>query len=190
MLDKAIDFAFEAHKGICRKGSSQPYIFHPLEVLSLVSTMTQDDDILCAAVLHDTVEDTPVTLDDVRREFGDKIAGLVDMETENKRGQKNKEATWMDRKKEAIEALRERASLGSKMVALADKVSNLRSFHMGLLKQGDEFWNLFNQKNPLMHYWYFNELKDALSDLKEEPLYMEFCFLIDAVFSKYLKEGE
>ncbi len=55
MLDRAIMFAARAHEGIVRKGSGQPYIFHPLEVLSLVSLMTLDDDILSAAVLHDTV---------------------------------------------------------------------------------------------------------------------------------------
>ena len=74
MIDRAIQFAAHVHKGMYRKGNKQPYIFHPLEVLSLVSMMTDDDDILCAAVLHDTVEDTPATIEDIRTEFGERVA--------------------------------------------------------------------------------------------------------------------
>ena len=186
MIDQAIRFAALAHKDMFRKGNGQPYIFHPLEVLNLVSLMTLEDDVLCAAVLHDTVEDTDVSIDDIRREFGEHVAQLVASESENKRGQKNKEATWMDRKKEAIETIRHTEDIGTKMVCLADKVSNLRSFHLGLLDQGESFWNNFNQKDPKKHYWYYSELKDALIELKDQAVYKEFCFLIDTVFAKYL----
>ena len=190
MLDRAIMFAARAHEGIVRKGSGQPYIFHPLEVLSLVSLMTLDDNILSAAVLHDTVEDTPATIEDIRAEFGDRIAFLVGAETEDKRGQVNKADTWEERKQETIDTIRKTTDIGSKMICLADKVSNLRSMHLGVLSEGDGFWNHFNQKDPLKHYWYFSELKDALSELKDEAVYKEFEFLIKSVFSKYLKEGE
>ncbi|MBO4919531.1 MAG: bifunctional (p)ppGpp synthetase/guanosine-3',5'-bis(diphosphate) 3'-pyrophosphohydrolase [Erysipelotrichaceae bacterium] len=186
MIDQAIRFAALAHKGTVRKGNNQPYIFHPLEVLNLVSLMTLDDDVLCAAVLHDTVEDTDVTIEDIRREFGEHVAALVAYESEDKRGQKNKEATWMNRKQETIRTIRSIDDIGAKMVCLADKVSNLRSFHLGLLDQGDAFWNNFNQKDPKKHYWYYSELKDALIELKDQAVYKEFCFLIDAVFAKYL----
>ena len=90
MIDQAIRFAALAHKGMVRKGNNQPYIFHPLEVLNLVSLMTLDDDVLCAAVLHDTVEDTDATIEDIQREFGEHVAALVAYESEDKRGQKTK----------------------------------------------------------------------------------------------------
>ena len=106
LTDKAILFAADAHKGMVRKGLSQPYIFHPLEVMSLASLVTDDEEILCGAVLHDTVEDTPITAEDIRQNFGDRIANLVSSETEDKRGQVNKEGTWVERKKEAIEMLK------------------------------------------------------------------------------------
>ena len=185
MIDKAILFAHKAHKGVYRKGSRQPYIFHPLEVLSLVSLMSDDEDILCAAVLHDTVEDTDVSLEDIRREFNDHIAYLVSCETEDKRGQVNKAGTWVDRKKETIEHIRNVEDIGAKMVCLADKVSNLRSFHLGLLDEGDAFWDHFNQKDPLMHYRYYNGLKEALVCLKDYAVYKEYCFLIDTIFANY-----
>ena len=64
IFDKAVQFAFQAHKGQFRKDGTM-YILHPLETAAIVSTMTKDEDILAAAVLHDTVEDTNVTRDDV-----------------------------------------------------------------------------------------------------------------------------
>lgn len=190
MIDQAIRFAAAAHEGAFRKGSGQPYIFHPLEVLNLVSLMTLDDDVLCAAILHDTVEDSEASIEDIEREFGEHIAALVSYETENKRGDINKEETWLDRKKEAIEVISNIDEIGAKMVCLADKVSNLRSFHLGLLQDGEKFWDYFNQKDPRMHYWYYNELKKALSDLKDYAVYKEYCFLIDTIFNKYLEEDK
>ena len=190
MIDQAIRFAASAHKGMTRKGNQQPYIFHPLEVLNLVSMMTLDDDVLCAAILHDTVEDTDVTIEDIEREFGKRVAELVSYESENKRGNVNKADTWKDRKQETIDQIRNIVDKDAKMVCLADKVSNLRSFHLGLLDQGEDFWNHFNQKDPLMHYWYYSELKGALCDLKDYAVYKEYCFLIDTIFSKYLKTDE
>lgn len=189
MIHKAVEFAANAHKGMVRKGANNiPYIFHPLEVLHLASLMTTDEDILCAAVLHDVVEDTGVSVSEIEEKFNERVARLVSYETEDKRGNVNKSETWMDRKKEAIDTINNIDDLGAKMVCLADKVSNIRSFHLGLLQEGDDFWNRFNQKDPLKHYWYYNELRKALVDLDEYAVYKEYCFMLDAVFSKYLKE--
>lgn len=188
MIDEAIMFAAKAHKGTFRKGNNQPYIFHPLEVLNLVSMMTSDEDILCAAILHDTVEDTGTTIDELKDKFNDRVASLVAYESEDKRGQVNKSGTWVERKQEAINTIKNLDDIGAKMVCLGDKVSNLRSFHLLQLQQGDEMWNNFNMKDPLKHYWYFSELAEALNDLKDYSVYKEFIFLINAVFEKYVKE--
>lgn len=188
MIDKAITFAALAHKDMVRKGTGQPYIFHPLEVLSLVSLMSDDDEVLCAAILHDTVEDTPVSIEDIKSEFSERVAKLVSSETEDKRGQVNKAGTWVDRKKETIETVKKLDDIGAKMVCLADKVSNLRSFHLLQLQDGEKLWDLFNMKDPKMHYWYYDELRKALSDLKDYAVYKEYEFLIDVIFSKYIKE--
>lgn len=187
-IDDAIVFAGKAHEGAKRKGLNQPYIFHPLEVLNLVSMMTDDDDILCAAVLHDTVEDTPATVEEIKEQFGERVAKLVAYESEDKKGQVNKAGTWLERKQEAINTLNRVEDIGAKMVALGDKVSNLRSFHLLQMQQGEDCWNNFNMKDPLKHYWYYQEVAKALSDLKDNVVYKEYLFLIDAVFSKYTKE--
>ena len=187
MLDKAIAFASHAHSGTFRKGNHQPYIFHPIEVLSLASLITDDDEILSAAILHDTVEDTPTTIEDIRNEFGERVAKLVGYESEDKKGNVNKTGTWVERKQEAINTINSIDDLGAKIVCLCDKVSNLRSFHMLILEQGEDAWNNFNMKDPKMHYWYYSEIAKALSELKDSAVYKEFLFLIDTIFSKYIE---
>ena len=190
MINEAIKFASLAHMGMKRKGNNQPYIFHPLEVMSLVSMMTLDEEVLCAAILHDTVEDTDVSIEDIKENFSDRVASLVNYESEDKRGNVNKAATWKKRKEETIERIASLDDEGAKMVCLADKVSNLRSIHLGLLDKGEEFWQSFNQKDPKEHYWYYAKLKEALVSLKDYAVYKELCFLIDTIFKNMGEENE
>ena len=185
-VDKAITFAAKKHANQKRKGFNQSYMYHPLEVLSLVTLLTDDEDVWCGALLHDTVEDTDTTIEEVRSEFGDRVADMVADESEDKRGNVNKADTWVDRKKEAIDHIKSITNTGSKMICLCDKVSNLRSMQLLQFDKGDHFLDAFNMKDPKMHYWYYNELKDALSELKDYAIYKEFAFLIDAVFGRYL----
>ena len=70
MIDEAIEFATKAHAGQFRKGTKRPYIVHPVEVADIVATMTQDEEIICAAVLHDTIEDCEGITEEVLREYG------------------------------------------------------------------------------------------------------------------------
>ena len=78
-LHDAIVFAAKAHKGQVRKGTDVDYITHPMEVLQILTQMGADGNLLIAGVLHDVVEDTDVTLDEVRELFGDDVATLVDL---------------------------------------------------------------------------------------------------------------
>ena len=82
LLDRAIEFAVRAHAGTERRGKGFPYIVHPMEAMEIVATMTSDQELLAAAALHDTVEDTPVTLAEIRAQFGDRIAELVASESD------------------------------------------------------------------------------------------------------------
>ena len=82
LLDRAIIFAVRAHAGTERRGKGFPYIVHPMEAVSIAATITSDQEILAAAALHDTVEDTDVTVDQIRSEFGERIASLVAAETD------------------------------------------------------------------------------------------------------------
>jgi len=183
LLDRAIVFAVRAHAGTERRGKGFPYIVHPMEAVEIVATMTRDQELLAAAVLHDTVEDTDVTIEQIRDEFGDRVAALVASESENKDCGVSKEESWHARKQDAIERLSS-ASLDSKIVALGDKLSNMRAIARDYAVQGDKLWSLFNTKDPKEHQWRYRELVNALSELKETDAYKEFEQLVYQVFGR------
>src|SRR5215467_15983082 len=79
-IQRAFELAYRAHMGTLRR-SGEPYIHHPLEVALLLADMRIDADGIAAALLHDVVEDTVYTLDDLRRQFGNAIANIVDGDT-------------------------------------------------------------------------------------------------------------
>ncbi|MGN1404813.1 MAG: HD domain-containing protein [Erysipelotrichaceae bacterium] len=185
-LERAFVFACKAHEGMIRKGFNQNYIFHPMEVLSLASILTDDEDVLCAAMLHDTVEDTKTTIEDIETHFGPRVKELVARESEDKKEGMAKSDSWEIRKQEAIENLKKDDDIGVKIICLCDKLSNLRSFQLLCFDKGDEAWDSFNMKDPKKHYWYYNSMKEALSELKDTPVYKEYDFLIHSVFDKYL----
>lgn len=183
LLDRAIVFAVRAHAGIERRGKGFPYIVHPMEAVEIVATMTRDQELLAAAVLHDTVEDTDVTIEQIRAEFGDRVAALVASESEDKDCGVSKEESWHARKQAAIERLAN-ASFDSKIVALGDKLSNMRAIARDYAMQGDKLWNLFNTKDRKEHEWHYRALATSLSELKETFAYKEFVQLINQVFGE------
>lgn len=81
IFEKALRCAMEAHAGMTRKIEHKPYILHPMEVSAIAGSMTSDINVMSAALLHDVVEDTPHTIEEIRAQFGDDIAGLVLSET-------------------------------------------------------------------------------------------------------------
>lgn len=181
ILDKAIRFATEVHEGQLRKGTNIPYILHPLEAATIVGTMTTDDEIIAGAVLHDVVEDTDTTVDEVCELFGERVAQLVASESENKRENLAAESTWKIRKQETLEHLKT-ASVDVKMITLGDKLSNIRAIHRDYNTIGDELWQRFNQKDKNEHYWYYQSIADCLTELKGYPVYNEYCELISKTF--------
>ncbi len=182
LFNDALHFAIECHSGQVRKMSPAPYIIHPLEVSTIVATMTCDEEILAAAVLHDTVEDAGVKLDDIENRFGHRVRMLVMTETEDKREDRPAAETWRQRKEETLLILRHTKDIGVKMLWLGDKLSNMRSFYRLYLKTGNELWKNFNQKNPEEQLWYYNTISDYLSELKDYDAYKEFINLKNIVF--------
>lgn len=135
LLDKAIVFATNAHKNTERRGKGFPYIVHPLEVVSIVSTITSDQELLAAAVLHDTVEDTDTSIDTIRREFGDKVAKIVESESDKIFENMSESDSWKARKEFAISRLA-MSPVETKIVALGDKLSNMRAIYRDYLAIG------------------------------------------------------
>ena len=183
LLDRAIVFAVRAHAGTERRGKGFPYIVHPMEAMEIVATMTRDQELLAAAALHDTVEDTDVTIEQIRIEFGDRIASLVASESDTVLDGLSVEESWHARKQAAIDRLAH-ASRDGKIVALGDKLSNMRAIARDYAQQGDALWDLFHAKDPKDHEWHYRGLADALSELRGTFAYNEFETLINQVFHK------
>lgn len=183
LLDRAIIFAVKAHAGTERRGKGFPYIVHPMEAVEIVATITPDQELLAAAALHDVVEDTDVSADELRREFGDRIAALVVAESDVFEDGVSEEDSWHARKKAAIDRLA-RAPYEAKIVAMGDKLSNMRAIARDYAVKGDSLWSIFHAKDPKDHEWHYRGLADSLSDLKDTFAYKEFVSLIDQVFSK------
>ena len=189
MMDKltlAIEFAAKAHDGMVRKKDKTPYILHPLEAATIVGTMTSDQDIISAAVLHDVVEDTDTTIDDIQDMFGDRVAFLVYSESENKRENLSAQSTWKIRKQETLDHLK-KAPLDVKMITLGDKLSNIRAIYRDYNTIGDALWQRFNQKDKNEHHWYYQGVADCLTELKDYQVYKEYCDLINKTFKNTVK---
>jgi myo-inositol-1(or 4)-monophosphatase len=182
LLDRAIVFAVRAHAGTERRGKGFPYIVHPLEAVEIVATMTSDQELLAAAALHDTVEDTDVTLAQIRAEFGDRVAELVALESDEPHEKNDSVDNWRARKQLALDRLK-RASRDAKIVTLGDKLSNMRAIARDYAEQGDQLWNLFHAKNSKDHEWRYRGLAEALRELQDTFAYKEFEQLINNVFS-------
>jgi myo-inositol-1(or 4)-monophosphatase len=183
LLDRAIVFALRAHAGTERRGKGFPYIVHPLEAVTIVATMTSDQELLAAAALHDTVEDTDVTIDQIRAEFGDRIASLVAADSDIPVQDMNAEDSWYVRKQAAIDRIAA-SSHDAKIVAMGDKLSNMRAIARDYAMQGDALWNLFRVNNRKDHEWHYRGLAEALRELQDTFAYKEFEQLINQVFTK------
>jgi myo-inositol-1(or 4)-monophosphatase len=181
-LDRAIVFAVHAHAGTERRGKGFPYIVHPMEAVEIVATMTSDQELLAAAVLHDTVEDTDVTIEQIRAEFGDRVASFVAAESDEPHQSRDSVENWRARKQKAIDRLAA-ASRDAKIVALGDKLSNMRAIARDYAMQGDALWNIFHAKDRKDHEWHYRGLAASLSELRDTFAYKEFESLINQVFS-------
>ena len=181
LLDRAIIFAVRAHAGTERRGKGFPYVVHPMEAMEIVATMTSDQELLAAAALHDTVEDTPVTVEQIRAEFGPRIADLVASESDTFEEGVSEEDSWHARKQAAIDRLA-KASHDAKIVALGDKLSNMRTIARDYSIKGDALWNLFHAKDRRDHEWHYRGLAESLSELSDTFAYKEFVQLINQVF--------
>lgn len=183
LLDRAIIFAVRAHHNTERRGKGFPYIVHPMEAVEIVATITPDQELLAAAALHDTIEDTDVTVDDIRREFGDRVAELVHAESDQFTEGVSEEDSWHDRKQAAIDRLAA-ASHDAKIVAMGDKLSNMRAIWRDYQTRGDELWQIFHVKDKASHEWHYRGLAASLAELRDTFAYQEFVRLIDEVFKK------
>lgn len=175
MIQEAVNFAERAHRGAVRKGSRIPYITHPLEAAVIAASITDDPEVIAAAVLHDVLEDTDVTREELELHFGSRVTGLVKEESEDKT------KSWIERKSATIEHLKT-APRDVKIIVLADKLSNLRCTARDYFLLGDQVWERFNEKRKELHAWYYDGVAAELKELSSYPEYKEYVRLCRLVF--------
>ena len=177
-FDQAVKFATEAHSGTERRGKGYPYILHPMEAASIVATLTNDPEMLAAAMLHDTIEDTDVTFEDIRERFGDRVATLVQHET----APLSDNLTWREKKEAQLNKLAS-APFDSKVVAMGDKLSNMRGIAWDYRQVGEAVWSRFHAPNGKPDIeWYYRSLAKVLAELSDTLAYQEFVFLLEKTF--------
>lgn len=183
VVDEAVKFAVEAHHNQKRNGHDIPYIVHPLEAMAIVATMSEDEELLAAAVMHDVIEDTIYTYEDIEKRFNKRIADIVQAESDITVFDSDALTNWLARKKVAIEKLKN-APIEVQIVALGDKLSNMRAMYRDYQVVKDELWNRFHVKDFEMHKWRYNELVKAFDKVTDFIAYKEFAYLVNEVFNK------
>ncbi len=183
-FEKAIYFAVKAHSGQTRKDGTL-FILHPMEVAAIAGTMTKKPDVLCAAVLHDTVEDTQTTAQDIFDNFGERIAELVASETEDKRPHMSAADSWKIRKEESLEELKNSEDIDVKILWLSDKLSNMRALARDYDKIGAAVFERFNEKDPKKQGWYHKTVLSAITELKDTAAYKEYEEIVHHVFDDF-----
>lgn len=184
LVSEAVAFAVKVHDGMRRKKSDLPYILHPMEAAVIVGTMTDDQNVIAAAALHDVVEDAGVTIEEIEEKFGKRVRELVASETEDKRADLPPSDTWRIRKEESLAVLRTTDDIGVLMVWLGDKLANMRSIYRDWKVEGDAMWQRFNQKNVTEQAWYYRSIIDLTERLSATSAWLEYKTLTELVFGK------
>lgn len=192
-LERAFLFAGRAHQNQMRKGSDIPYLIHLVRTWWYVQQMTDSTEEQVAALLHDVLEDTPVTEEELMAAFGETVTGLVAGESECKREECPAGETWEIRKRETLERLRifsqGSGHIPAMHIALGDKLANLYSMMYEYRQVGDALWQKFNQKEKAMHGWYYGELGNLFTAFfttgREAELVGEYQRYFEEIFGGY-----
>ena len=163
IMIKAIDIAVNYHKNDTRKGTKIPYLVHLFNVSKILAEIGAEDEVIAAGLLHDIVEDTTVTIGQIKTEFGKRVADIVASCTEKYKLEKsdfNAAETWQERKEHTVNEIVPHATADQLLVILADKLDNIRSIQMDYEKLKDKLWERFNA-GKYRQRWYYKSLADA-----------------------------
>ena len=184
LVSEAIAFAVKAHDGMRRKKSDSPYILHPMEAAVIVGTMSEDQNLIAAAALHDVVEDAGITIEEIEQRFGKRVRELVESETENKREELPPSDTWRIRKEESINVLKNTDDIAVLMVWLGDKLANMRSIYRNFKAEGVQMWQKFNQSDVAEQAWYYRSIVKLTERLSNTSAWLEYKTLTELVFGE------
>lgn len=181
MSDKifsALCFATNAHTGQFRKSTQIPYIVHPIDVMQRLIKCGASTDAIVAGILHDTLEDTPTSADDLRTVFGNRITDLVIGASEP-----DKSLSWPERKQHTIDALRETSDIEQLLVICADKLSNVSSIAADFQTCGTAVWSRFNRGYADQKWYYMSLAEIFAKHAKENALFAEYVATATSLFS-------
>ncbi len=179
VLTDAITFAAERHLGQLRKGTTMPYIVHPLAVMLILAECDPENrDLMAAGVLHDVLEDTGTSAEEMRERFGDHITDLVLSHTDDKT------LPWKERKILALKHLAA-GNFEEQALQMADKLANLRDMKRDHDKYGEAVWEKFNNPYECVA-WYYHESVEALKRMdqneKTAKAYQEVREIVTELF--------
>jgi (p)ppGpp synthase/HD superfamily hydrolase len=177
IIDFAIEFAAKAHQNQRRKGTDIPYISHPYGVGMILLKAGCTEEVVVAGLLHDTLEDTVTTEQDLQKHFGQKVLEIVKGCSEPDKG-----ASWEERKTHTLEELK-LASLPVRQVVCADKLHNLRSIKRDLELIGEKAWDRF-KRGRISQRWYYTGIVDSLGQDSSFPLLELLRAEVEELFGK------
>ncbi len=179
-IEQAIRAASVLHKNQVRKGDMPfPVMTHLVSVAMIVSDFTDDEDVIAAALLHDTVEDTDYTFEELEEDFGGNVRDIVAGVTEPQKEDDGSKMPWVKQKKTYAEQL-QKASEGSLLVCAADKIHNMRTIVEDYYEDHSKFLADFggNLENRTTAY---QSIADTLNKRLTSPILKEF----NHVFEEY-----
>ncbi len=180
LKERAKIFAINAHMGQIRKNEpDKPMIMHPISVGMLLEEYGYDESVIAAGYLHDVVEDTKYTIEDIENEFGDEVANLVMGASEP-----DKSLSWEERKAHTIEETK-KLPLRNKVVICADKINNLEDLMIKFQKSGERDFSAF-KRGEEQQRWYYTSVYESLLYGEDEnlPIFKRLKNVLDIVFAQ------
>lgn len=180
MIFDALEFATRAHRGQYRKGSRIPYIVHPLSVARILIELNCADEVVAAGLLHDTVEDTGVSLEEIHERFGGRVAALVRGASEP-----DKSEQWEKRKQHTLDSLNATEDVELLLLSCADKLDNIRALRADLIRVGEAAFTVFKRSREKQRWYYESLVRVFEARLGAEPgrgLACAFASEVRAVF--------
>lgn len=161
---EAFRFARTKHDGQARKGTTIPYLSHPMAVASIVLEYCGNEEQAMGALLHDVIEDCHVSPAEITERFGETVCRIVTDCTDAAPKPGEDKPDWRPRKEQYIAHVRRGADPRSLLVSAADKLHNARAIVRDVKDFGPETWKRFKDKEPSDILWYYESLVSAFRD--------------------------
>ncbi len=195
-IEKAIVRSAELHRHQQRKAGGAPYVVHPFAVAFLLAHYSEDEDVICAGLLHDILEDVPkYGADRMREEFGERVYNIVREVTEDHEeegpiqffpyGGHSRKKHWKDRKEGYLKRLEDDSPEGL-MIAAADKIHNLRSLVDGYIEEGEAIWKTFPAGKEET-WWFYQSVLAVLTRRLAHPLVEELRIALQEAEEKMFR---